>query len=74
MLQCVAVCCSAMQCVAVCCSVLQCVAVCCSASDVFDVGYRLWHRAVIRKREIGLCIARETITERDIGLCIERET
>ena len=27
MLQCVAVCCSAVQCVAVCCSVLQCVAV-----------------------------------------------
>jgi len=30
-LQCVAVCCSALQCVAVRCSVLQCVAVCCSA-------------------------------------------
>jgi len=29
-LQCVAVCCSALQCVAVRCSVLQCVAVCCS--------------------------------------------
>jgi len=27
-LQCVAVCCSALQCVAVCCSVLQCVATC----------------------------------------------
>jgi len=30
-LQCVAVCCSALQCAAVRCSVLQCVAVCCSA-------------------------------------------
>jgi len=30
-LQCVAVCCSALQCVAVRCSVLQCIAVCCSA-------------------------------------------
>jgi len=30
-LQCVAVCCSALQCVVVCCSALQCVAVCCSA-------------------------------------------
>jgi len=30
MLQCVAVCCSALQCIAACCSVLQCVAACCS--------------------------------------------
>ena len=34
MLQCVAVCCSALQCVAVRCSALQCVAVCCSVMQV----------------------------------------
>jgi len=43
MLQCVAVCCSALQCVAMCCSVLQCVAVlirytCRTCSDIDKRG------------------------------------
>ena len=38
MLQCVAVCCSALQGLAVCCNVLQCVAVCCSVLQCVAVS------------------------------------
>jgi len=50
MLQCVAVCCSALQCAASCCSVLQCVAVCCSMLQCVAVCcsvlqcVALWHK------------------------------
>jgi len=50
-LQCVAVCCSALQCVAVCCSVLQCVAVCCSVLQCFAVCCSVLGNAYIERRE-----------------------
>jgi len=40
-LQCFAVCCSALQCVAVCCSVLQCLVVCCSVLQCLAMCHRL---------------------------------
>jgi len=50
-LQCVAVCCSALQCVCVvvCCSVLQCAAVCCSAWQCIAVRYSVLQCAAVRQ-------------------------
>ena len=46
-LQCVAVCCSVLQCAAVCCSVLQCVAVCCSVLQYVAVCYSVLQCAAV---------------------------
>jgi len=63
MLQCVAVCCSALQCVAVCCSVLQCVAVCCSVSLSLpspvncEVSDKFFQCVAVRCSSVLQCVA-----------------
>jgi len=69
MLQCVAVCCSALQCAVVCCSVLQCVAVC---SGVMQCGV-VWRDEQSVHASISRAASKNTRRELRMLLSLDSE-